>query len=143
MFRNKFKVLVCFLAYCCFAAIAYCDPMPPPIPDTQASPETNQEEVTSSMESTQSYEGAFFKMLLTLVALIVFVFLTFWMFRRLSQGRLLSGNNTRSIKIIDKRPLSPKSMLYIVEVGNKRVLIAESHLEVRSISNVELPSSNE
>jgi flagellar protein FliO/FliZ len=86
-----------------------------------------------------SYEGAFIKMLLTLGGLVVLIFLTVWLLRRLSQGRLLGGSGaSRSIKILEKRALSPKSVLYLIEVGGKQVLIAESHLEVRRLETIEL-----
>ena len=45
------------------------------------------------------------------------------------------ANNTKAIKILEKRVLSPKSILYLVKVENKKVLISESHMEVRAITN--------
>lgn len=32
--------------------------------------------------------------------------------------------------------ISPKTMLYVIEVEGKRILVAESHLEVRPISEI-------
>ena len=87
-----------------------------------------------------SYEHALGKMLLTLVGLIPLIFLTVWMMRRLSSGRLVRGNTTQSIKILEKRPLSQKSMLYLVEVDGKRILISESQLEVRPLSKENITS---
>lgn len=81
-----------------------------------------------------SYEHALGKMLLTLLGLILLIILTVWMMRRLSSGRLARGNTTQAVKILEKRPLSPKSMLYLLEVDGKRILISESQLEVRPLS---------
>lgn len=84
-----------------------------------------------------NYEHAFFKMIATLIGLLLLIFLTVWLLRRLSQGRLGLANSSRTIKIIEKRALSPKSMLYLIEIGGQRVVIAESQLEVRAITSVE------
>jgi len=65
------------------------------------------------------------------------------MFKKISHGRLRNFNYLKSIKIIEKRPLSPKSMLYLIEVGGKQVLIAESQLEVRTVASLDLLESGE
>ena len=87
--------------------------------------------------ATESYETAFIKTIVVLVGLLVLVFLTVWMFKKISHGRLRNFNYLKSIKIIEKRPLSPKSMLYLIEVGGKQVLIAESQLEVRTVTSLD------
>jgi flagellar protein FliO/FliZ len=91
----------------------------------------------SSTEMTSSYESAFVRMLVTLLALVALVFATFWILRRLGKGKFMAGSGGRSINVIEKRALSPKSMLYIVEIGNKKVLISESQVEVRALTAYE------
>lgn len=83
------------------------------------------------------YKPAFLKMFLTLFALLVLVFITFWMFKRLMKVRLHQANLTKSIKILEKRALSPKSILYLIEIEGKKVVISESNLEVRKIKDLE------
>ncbi|MDN3508595.1 MAG: flagellar biosynthetic protein FliO [Candidatus Neptunochlamydia sp.] len=87
-------------------------------------------------KATESYETAFIKTIVVLVGLLVLVILTVWMFRKISHGRLHGMNVLKSVKILEKRPLSPKSMLYLIEVGGKQVLIAESQLEVRNVATL-------
>ena len=86
----------------------------------------------SIVEET-NFQKTFIKMLITLVVIIALVFITFIMFKRLMHTRMKSGNISKSIKILEKRVISPKSVLYLIEVENKKVLIAESHLEIRPI----------
>jgi len=43
----------------------------------------------------------------------------------------------RAIKILEKRALSPKSMLYLIEVGGKPFVISESQLEVRLVQTLD------
>jgi len=88
-------------------------------------------------KATESYETAFIKTIVVLVGLLVLVILTVWMFKKISHGRLRSFNYMKSIKILEKRPLSPKSMLYLIEVGGKQVLIAESQLHVKNVASLD------
>ncbi len=104
---------------------------PAPAPSSHVEPHTVLD------QPAVSYESAFFKMLLTLGGLILLVFLTIWILRRLSQGKFGSGGASRTIHILEKRPLSAKSMLYLVQIGSKQVLISESQFEVRKIASLE------
>ncbi len=87
--------------------------------------------------TTFSYEHALIKMLLTLGALLVFIFLAVWTLKRLSNAKWRTGGSSRKIHVLEKRPLSPKSMLYLIAVDGKKVLISESSLEVRTIAPIE------
>jgi flagellar biogenesis protein FliO len=91
---------------------------------------------------TPDYQHSLIKMLITLVIIVTLLFITFWMFRRISKSRSITINSSSGIKILEKRALSPKSMLYLVEVNNEKVLISESHLEVRPIQALELDKPN-
>ncbi|NGX35156.1 MAG: hypothetical protein K1060chlam1_01526 [Candidatus Anoxychlamydiales bacterium] len=97
----------------------------------------NDKEDNYPVFDTPEYKPAFFKMLLILIALIALIFLTFWIFRRLMRMRLSQANLTKNIKILEKRAISPKSLLYIIEIDGKKVLISESNLEVRKIKDLE------
>ncbi len=93
--------------------------------------------LTSSHEG-ESTENYFWRMILTLVGIVILLFLTLWLFRRIGRGGLRgkSGNGT-SIKVIERRGLSQKSALYLVEIDNKRVLIAESQINIRPLTTFE------
>lgn len=93
-------------------------------------------------EALPSYEGAFLKMILTLLVLIVGLIGTVWFLRRMAGGRLGSGSG-RSIRVIEKKPLSPKTMLYLIEVEGKQTVIAESQLEIKRLIDLELFNESE
>lgn len=86
--------------------------------------------------SMPSYEGAFLKMILSLLTLLALVGLTLWIMKRLNRSRWRGFGSQRSIQILERKPLSPKSILYLVEVEGHRFLIAESQLEVRRLGAV-------
>ena len=84
-----------------------------------------------------AFETAYIQTVGVLVGLIALIVFTIWMFKRISNGRLRTFNTLKSIKILEKRPLSPKSMLYLIEVSGKHVLISESQLEVRNVATID------
>lgn len=94
------------------------------------------DEIPTPEMVTGGYEWAFFKMIFALVVLLLAIFLTVWALKRLTQGRFLQMNSTKEIKVLERRPLSQKSMLYLVEVGGKKILLAESHLEIRRLASL-------
>ncbi|HSX11691.1 MAG TPA: flagellar biosynthetic protein FliO [Chlamydiales bacterium] len=77
------------------------------------------------------------KMFLSLIVLVALLFISYWFLRRLIQNRLQKGGGEQAIQILEKRMISPKTMLYIIEVENKKILVAESQLEVKRLG--ELP----
>jgi flagellar biogenesis protein FliO len=105
--------------------------------------QTEEEEAEDVHAATESYETAFIKTIVVLVGLLILIVLTVWMFKKISHGRFKSFNYLKSVKILEKRPLSPKSMLYLIEVSGKQILIAESQLEVRALTSVEWQGKNE
>ncbi len=117
------------------------DQTPPPAKTDETPASENDEECPPPSadvhKATESYETAFIKTIVVLVGLLVLIILTVWMFRRISNGRIRGMNVLKSVKILEKRPLSPKSMLYLIEVGGKQVLIAESQLEVRNLATLD------
>jgi flagellar biogenesis protein FliO len=93
---------------------------------------TAPESPLTTPEMVPSYQGAFLKMFLTLLALIVGIFVMVWVIKRLATGRSSSGSG-KSIQVLEKKALSPKTMLYLVDVDGKQTLIAESQLEVKKL----------
>lgn len=83
------------------------------------------------------YETIFMNTMVILVLIIVGAFVCVWAYRRFTNTKISQLNHMRSIKIIERRPLSPKSMLYLVEINGKQLLLSESQLEVRALSPVE------
>lgn len=76
---------------------------------------------------------AFAKMLLTFAILILLLCCTYWLIRRIVRMRLQRGIGVPSIEVLEKKMISTKTMLYLIQIEGKKVLLAESHLEVRKL----------
>lgn len=110
-------------------------------PSASSVPELPTEEIPplpSSTEITQSYEGSFLRVIVSLIGLVVLVVVTYLILKKLGRGRFGKFGSDKLIHIIERRPLSPKSVLYLVQIENKRVLLSESQFEVRSHASFDL-----
>ena len=104
-------------------------------------------EATQSLDPIEptDFKATFFKMMTSITLIVAVVFLILWLVKKFSANRFHTLNRERYIKVIEKRPISPKTMVYIVEIGNKQMLIAESQLEVEVLTHLEAfnePSGN-
>ena len=90
------------------------------------------------LPSTEAYGAALIKMFLTMIAIIVLFCISYWFLKKLVNNRLQKGSETHAIQILEKRILSPKTMLYLVEVDNKKILLAESQLEIKKLESFSL-----
>lgn len=81
----------------------------------------------------------FTKLAFMLGLIIAFMLMIMWFLKRLFNTRVEQMNLTSLIKILERRTLSPKTSLYIVEVNDRRIVFAESHNGVTVLSH--LPSS--
>lgn len=83
--------------------------------------------------SSPSFGATFIKMVLTLVAILILLFFTFWILKKISRSRYLQMHQTGPMKLIESKAISPKTMLYLIELDGKRIMIAESQAEVRRL----------
>ena len=92
------------------------------------------EQTVEKLADPSNYETTLFKMLLTLGGLLALVLLTVWALKKLSHGRLGGFGTQKKIMVLERKPISPKTTLYYLELEGKKILMAESQIEVRMIS---------
>lgn len=80
------------------------------------------------------YQGQFIKTFIALVAIVLGIFIAMYFIRRFSYIRPLQMNHQKNIKILEKRPISPSTCLYHIQVGDKQFVLSESKLEVRNVA---------
>lgn len=103
------------------------------IPDDQGNLLAQKEQMNWENDKNfekPNFQKAFVKMMASLVGIIVLCIITFWAFKKITRSRMHTSNNI-GIKILEKKILSPKTMLYVVEYENKKTLISESHLDIK------------
>jgi flagellar biogenesis protein FliO len=77
------------------------------------------------------YGAALVRMLISLAVCIGLLVLTVWFLRRMMQAKFQRANKEQTIHVLEKRMISPKSALYLIELEGKRILVAESQFEIK------------
>lgn len=90
-----------------------------------------------------SYESMFMRTMLILFSLLVFVALCVWLFKRMAQNRAGQMNYHKTIKVLETRAISPKTLLYLIEVGDRRILLSESQLHVKQLTTLDFPEEQD
>lgn len=103
--------------------------------ETQKSTESEKEgqdsDNTAIKEQNKNFQNAILKTFLSIVGLITLILFTVWVLRRISNNRHTFGMKSHSLQILEKRLLSPKTTMYLMEIDGKKVVFAESMLDVK------------
>lgn len=114
-----------------------------PLPATTVAPsaiDVATPNETPSLFDAKDYRQAIWKSLFFIGVVIFLALITLAILRKLGQARLFSGNSLRHVKILERRAISAKTVLYLLEIGGKQILVAESQLEVRALAQIDWPS---
>jgi flagellar biosynthetic protein FliO len=76
----------------------------------------------------------FINMLTSLGLIIALIFIVSWILKRFLNTRIQQINTQSTIKIIERRALTPKTCIYLLEIEDKRIVIAESTNGVTTLS---------
>lgn len=87
---------------------------------------------SSTNDEGQDYGILLKKTGFLLLGLIIVVLATIYLLKRFATNRNLTTNRVSYIKVIERRSISPKTTLYLVELGNRKILFSESQFELRS-----------
>lgn len=85
-----------------------------------------------------NFQAKFLNMLFILALLVGFMLLASWMIKRMMRTRLNQVNVTSLVKILETRPLSPRSTIYLLDVNGQGLVIAESQMGVTHLATFPL-----
>ena len=91
------------------------------------------------VEGDSRFFQEFLSMLFSLGIILGAIFFLMWILRRMMNVRIEKVNLTSAIKVLERRPLSPKTTIYILNIYGKAVTIADSHNGVTLLSKGPLP----
>lgn len=82
--------------------------------------------VTSPDDETGRFMYEFLKMLGVLSVMVAVLLGFSWYMRRLTGNTFVKSNDESIIKLIDRRSLSARTILYLLEIEGKSVLVGET-----------------
>lgn len=98
----------------------------PPSSDSELPKELAEELKRAEEQGDSQFFQKFMDMLFTLGVIIAFVVLFMWILKRMLSVRVGQVNKTCTIKILERRSLTPKTSIYVLGVFGKAVAIADS-----------------
>ena len=84
------------------------------------------------------FMAEFANMMFMLGLIVAGLFLLTWLLKRFTNTRMQQLNTTSHIKIIERRSLSPKSTIFLLEINGQGIVIAESTAGVHKVGEFEL-----
>jgi flagellar protein FliO/FliZ len=95
-----------------------------------------QSEIAKEMHNIQT--PSFMRLGLAFLGLMAALWLVIWLLKKMSGSKMGFFHHDSSIKIIERKGLSPKTVLYIVEFNGQKKLIAESslHIKIKDVSDI-------
>ncbi len=132
------KICVLYFGLCCNCLFAQAQttpatPLEPPqIPPIEFPPQT------INQESDQFY-NEFIRMMVILVGIIVCLIIATRLLKRFLNSKIEQMNASSLIKVIERRILTPKTVLYVLEIEDKRLVVAESHNGVTNLGEFPAP----
>lgn len=87
-----------------------------------------------------SYGTQFLKLVLTLAAFIALILGMAWVYRKFGLRRHLFGNAHALVQILERRALSPKTALFLIEVDGRRLLVGDSPSGVNFVADLSAKS---
>lgn len=97
--------------------------------------------IKEPLKQNDKFYSEFLNMLATLGFILALILIAAWFLKRLVNTRVEQANNTSSIKILERRSLSAKSMVYLLEIEGTGILVAESVNGITRLS--EFPVASE
>ncbi|MCE5317208.1 MAG: flagellar biosynthetic protein FliO [Parachlamydia sp.] len=121
--------MLCILLFSFCLVSLYAEPTAETVPQTsqQEPPPFPGESMTIvEKQSESTFAMQFMHMLATLGLLIAVVLLSSWVLKRMMQTRVEKVNLTSTIKIVEQRSLTTKTVVSLIEIRGKEFAIAES-----------------
>jgi flagellar biogenesis protein FliO len=82
---------------------------------------------------TQTFQSKFLNMLVILGLLIGFMLLASWSLKRMMRSKVDQLNVGNAIKVLESRHLSQRVTIHLIEIEDKKYVIAESPTAVTSL----------
>lgn len=109
----------------------------PPSPNLHSISNPFEEPASPPVEEGDRFIAEFIHMLAVLGLFIGFLIVVAWFLKRMLNTRMEQINTKSPIKILERRSLSPRTTIYILNIQGLQVAIAESHTGVTLLGPVE------
>lgn len=133
---------ILFFSLCLFSL--YAEPAAETAPQTTQQPPLfpGENAPTGEGQAETSFAVQFMHMMTTVGLLIAVVLVSTWVLKRMMQTRVEKVNLTSSIKILEQRAVTTKTVVSLIEIRGKEFAIAESGTGVTLLGSFDHEEEN-
>lgn len=100
------------------------------------------EPLPSPEAETSRFMYEFIKMIVILGGMVGILLFLSWYSKRMTAQKFEKGNDDSYIKILEKRALSPRSVIFLLEIEGKSILVGETPNGLVRLSEYSLDNYN-
>lgn len=93
-----------------------------------------------TLEKEKASDGRFVQelgnMVFALAGILTVIFIASWFLKRMLNSKIQQVNETSPVKILERRSLSPKTSIYLLEIAGKKIAIAEASNGITNLGEV-------
>ncbi len=94
--------------------------------ESEALKKWEEKNAPREVKEDSSFSELMTKTLLLLIAILAALFVATWCMKKMNRFKLKTQEEPSRIALIEKKVLSPKSILYIIEIDGHAIALAES-----------------
>lgn len=101
-------------------------------------PIKNHFEIKAGDNDTDHFFNEFINMMTTLGIIVAIVFIGTWFLKKILNTRIEQLNTSSLIKVIERRPINPKTTIFLLEIKGQGVILAESTNGVTQLGHFDI-----
>jgi flagellar biogenesis protein FliO len=102
-----------------------------------------QEHIVHHLDDHDHFYSELMNMLTTLGLIVVIVLLATYFLKKVLHSKIEQLNTTSLVKVLERRTLSPKTAIYLLDIQGEGVIIGESINGMTHLGNFELKENYE
>jgi flagellar biogenesis protein FliO len=95
--------------------------------------------INEHLKTTDLAMPSTFRLILAFVGLILALGLVIWILKKLSGAKKGFFHQSSSLKVIEKKTISPKTVLYVIDYNGQHMLLTEScqHIKLTDLTQTD------
>lgn len=103
-----------------------------------SNPPKNYFDIKVEDKENDRFLSEFINMMTTLGIIVVIILIATWFLKKMVNSRIQQLNTSSYIKIVERRTLTPKTSLYLLDIHGKGFIVAESTNGVTSLGSFDV-----
>lgn len=130
---KRYLLYLLFTVFCSFSHYAFCAEEPSKMTQWE------QENASREAQEEEKFSALWYKTFIVLAVLIAVLFLSTWATKHYSRFKIAQNGREAHIQVLEKRVISPKSVVYLLQIEGQKIAISESANGIVLLTNLPHP----